>query len=467
LGNAYHSLGNYVKAIEYEQQQLAIALEIKDRQKESKALNNLGATYQSLGNYAKAIEYGQQSLTIAREIKSRQVESEALGNLGLAYQSLGNYAKSIEYIQQSLAISLEIKDRRGEAAAFSTLGIDYLYLGNYAKAIEYGQQSLTIAREIKNRNGEGVSLGNLGVTYRLLGNYAKAIEYGQQWLAIAREIKDPQGEGNALNNIGLALLKVGNPRESEKMLIDGIQVWESMRQMLGSNDANKVSIFEEQARTYRLLQQVRVAQNNPIGALEIAERGRARAFVDLLTQRLSSVSTNPVIATAPDRDQIRQIAKAQNATLVQYSIVYDGFQIQGKQETQESALYIWVIQPTGEITFREVDLKPLWQKHNASLDSLIVGNQEFLAVRSRSSLGSTKREPNFNLGRLHQLRKRDRSPLCSTLKPSRVHKGQKLRSSKKCPKHRLFTSQRMDCWIMCADWQVRSPWLLLALTTAC
>ena len=58
------------------------------------------------------------------------------------------------------------------------------------------------------------------------------------------------------------------------MLIDGIQVWESMRQMLGSNDANKISIFEEQARTYRLLQQVRVAQNNPIAALEIAERGR-------------------------------------------------------------------------------------------------------------------------------------------------------------------------------------------------
>ena len=205
----------------------------------------------------------------------------------------------------------------------------------------------------------------------------------------------------ALNNLGAAFLKAGNPTEAEKMLVNGIQVWESMRQMLGSNDANKVSIFEGQAGTYRTLQQVRVAQNNPIAALEIAERGRARAFVDLLTQRLSSGDANSVISTAPNQDQIRQIAKAQNATLVQYSIIYDDFQIQGKSEPRESALYIWVIQPTGEITFRQVDLKPLWQKHNASLASLIVGNQEFLAVRSRSSLGSTQPQP--DLPTLHQL----------------------------------------------------------------
>ncbi|MEG3849907.1 tetratricopeptide repeat protein, partial [Microcoleus sp. herbarium19] len=403
LGSAYDSLGNYAKAIEYTQQRLVIAREIKDRKEEGAALGNLGNAYINLGNYAKAIEYLQQDLAIAREIKDRKGEGGALGNLGVTYGYLGNYAKAIEYSQQSLAIAREIKDRLGESAALVNLGSAYIKLGNYAKAIEHTQQSLAIAREIKNRESEGEALGNLGVTYGYLGNYAKDIEYTQQYLAIAREMQNRLGEGQALNNLGLAYLKAGNPTEAEKMLIDGIQVWESMRQMLGSNDANKISIFEQQTRTYRTLQQVRVAQNNPNAALEIAERGRARAFVDLLTQRLSSGDGSSVIATAPNQEQIRQIAKAQNATLVQYSIVYDGFQIQGKQETQESAIYIWVIQPTGEITFREVDLKRLWQKHKISLDDLIIDNQKFLAVRSRSSRGSTQPEPNFNLQRLHQL----------------------------------------------------------------
>jgi len=401
LGIAYINLGNYGKAIEYLQQQLAIAREIKDRLAEDTALGNLGAVYINLGNSAKAIEYLQQQLAIARSIKNRYGEGHTLGNLGVAYRSLGNWAKAIEYSQQRLAIARETKDRLGEGNALGNLGNVYQSLGNSDKAIEYLQQTLLIAREIKNRRVEGLTLGNLGAIYRSLGNSAKGIEYAQQQLVIAREIKDRQGEGLALNNLGAAFLKAGNLTEAEKMLVNGIQVWESMRQMLGSNDANKVSIFEGQAGTYRTLQQVRVAQNNPIAALEIAERGRARAFVDLLTERLSTGDANPVIASAPSQEQIRQIAKAQNATLVQYSIIYDEFQIQGKSEARESALYIWVIQPTGEITFRQVDLQPLWQKHNASLASLIIGNQEFLAVRSRSSLGSTQPQP--DLPTLHQL----------------------------------------------------------------
>jgi len=401
LGMAYINLSNYAQAIEYSQQSLAIAREIKHRQNEGTALGNLGMAYINLGNYAQAIEYSQQSLAIAREIKDRLGEGNALGQLGVIYINLGNYAKAIEYSQQSLAIAREIKNRNGEGTGLGKLGLVYINLGNYAKGIEYLQQQLAIAREIKDRLGEGRALGNLGAVYAYVGNYAQAIEYSQQHLAIARELKNRDGEGTALNNLGAAFLKAGNPTEAEKMLMNGIQVWESMRQMLGSNDANKVSIFEEQARTYRTLQQVRVAQNNPNAALEIAERGRARAFVDLLTERLSSGSSNPIINTSPNQDQIRQIAKAQNATLVQYSIIYDTFQIQDKRVGRESALYIWVIQPTGEITFREVDLKPLWQKHKASLADLIIGNQEFLAVRSRSSASFAQPQP--DLPTLHQL----------------------------------------------------------------
>ncbi|MHC5862180.1 CHAT domain-containing protein [Nostoc sp.] len=210
VGVAYLDLGNYAKAIEYEQQHLEIAREIKDRQSEGGALDNLGIAYLYLGNYAKAIEYEQQHLEIAREIKDRQSQGKALGNLGIAYSNLGNYAKAIEYEQQHLEIAREIKDRQGEGKALGSLGNAYLDLGNYAKAIEYEQQWLAIAREIKDCQSEGAALGNLGNAYLDLGNYAKAIEYEQQWLAIAREIKDRQSEGAALGNLGNAYSNLGN-----------------------------------------------------------------------------------------------------------------------------------------------------------------------------------------------------------------------------------------------------------------
>ena len=345
LGIAYLSLGDGAKAIEYTQQLLAIAREIKDRQSEGKALGSLGNAYLSLGDGAKAIDYQQQWLAIAREIKDRQSEGAALGSLGFAYLSLGDYAKGIDYAQQQLAIAREIKDRRSEGNALGSLGFAYLFLGDYAKGIEYTQQSLAIAREIKDRRSEGNALGSLGIAELFLGDYAKAIDYAQQSLAIAREIKDRQSEGMALNNLGFALSQSGNLPAAEKTLLDSIKVLESLR--AGLDAANKVSIFETQTSPYVTLQEVFIAQKKTNDALEIAERGRARAFVELLASRLAPSASVPTTINPPNIQQIQQIAKEQNATLVQYSII------------RNEALYIWVIKPTGEITFRSVDLKSL------------------------------------------------------------------------------------------------------------
>ncbi|HEY9672016.1 MAG TPA: CHAT domain-containing tetratricopeptide repeat protein [Waterburya sp.] len=395
LGNAYFSLGDYAKAIEYQQQHLAIAREIKDRSGEGASLGNLGVAYNSLGDYAKAIDYQQQCLAIARQIKDRLGEGQSLGNLGGAYFSLGDYAKAIEYQQQHLAIARQIKDRLGEGQSLGNLGLAYDSLGDYAKAIDYQQQSLAIARQIKDRQGEGNALGNLGNAYHKLGDYAKAIEYQQQYLAIAREIGDKDGEGLALNNLGATLQKSGNLTQAETTLRAGIETWESQRERLGNNDAYKVSIFEEQARTYRTLQQVLIAQNNPNAALLIAERGRARAFVELLRRRKATTSdsgNSPI--TPPTIEQLQQIAKEHSATLVEYSIIYDDFKIKGKEESHESELYIWVISPTGVVTFRSSDLKPLWQKQNTTLADLVFTSRDSLGVRDTPIIGIVPR-PGF------------------------------------------------------------------------
>ncbi|WP_306415015.1 MULTISPECIES: CHAT domain-containing protein [unclassified Calothrix] len=378
LGVAYHALGDYPKAIEYIQQRLAIAREIKDRLGEGNALGNLGIAYHALGDYPKAIEYQQQHLAIAIEIKDRLGESQALGNLGNAYFSLRDYPKAIEYHSESLAIAIEIKDRLGEGQSLGSLGLAYHALGDYPKAIEYYQQTLAIAKEIKDRLGEGKALGNFGSAYYSLGDYPKAIEYHQQHLAIAKEIQDRLGEGQSLNNLGYIFYKQGNLAAAEKTLYEGIKVYESLRDKKLA-DTNKVSLFDIQSNTYRTLQQVLIAQNKTDAALEIAERGRARAFVELLASRLSTNNKQADKSPqAPTIAEIKQIAKQQNATLVQYSIIIDEFKVAAKQQVKESDLYIWVVKPTGEVTFRKVDLKTLWQKDNTTLDKLV--NQSRLGI---------------------------------------------------------------------------------------
>jgi tetratricopeptide (TPR) repeat protein len=215
LGNAYSSLGDEQKAIEYHNQALAISRKIRNKKIEGAALGNLGLAYYHLGNVSEAIEYYNQALAISREMGDKKSEAVALGNLGLAfYSELGDAGKAIEYHDQALAISREIGYKENEGEALCNLGNAYSSLGEVRKAIEYHNQALAISREIGNKRGETSSLGNLGDAYSSLGEVRKAIEYYNQALAISREIGNKRGETSSLGNLGDAYSSLGEVRKA-------------------------------------------------------------------------------------------------------------------------------------------------------------------------------------------------------------------------------------------------------------
>lgn len=151
----------------------------------------------------------------------------------------------------------------------------------------FSHNSQVLAQTPDARKAEAARLFQQGNQQFSISQFEAALQSWQQALTIYREIKDRQGEGQSLGNLGFTLFKSGNLTEAERTLRTGIEVLESQRARLGNNDAYKISIFEQQARTYRTLQKVLIAQNKTNDALEIAEGGRARAFVDLLATRLS------------------------------------------------------------------------------------------------------------------------------------------------------------------------------------
>lgn len=382
LGIAYRNLGYYAEAIDCAQKCLTIKEQRQDFQGVFGALESIGLAYSFLGEYDQAIEYYENSLEFANYLQDPRNKVKTLNNTGMVYSAKGDFTKAKDYQQQSLNLAQQNQDPIGKGRSLGNLGNISQHLGDYAQAINYQQQYLDLARIYKDRQGEGNALGGLGLSYYYQEEYTQALNYTLKSLEIAREIKDLGAEGNALNNLGGIHFKFGNLGEAEKFLCTAMQAWESIRARLGDNDAYKVSVFEEQARTYRLLQKVLIAQNKITEALEVAERGRARAFVELLASRLSPSQNSESTIASPTLQQIKQIAKAQNATLVEYSILGDEFKVQGKPGFADSELYIWVIKPTGEVAFRNVDLKPLWQTNN-TLEYLVRLTRDSLGVRGR------------------------------------------------------------------------------------
>jgi CHAT domain-containing protein len=154
-------------------------------------------------------------------------------------------------------------------------------------------------------------------------------------------------------------------------LLAAVEAQESLR--FGLTDADKLELLETQTSNYRVLQLALIAQNQMNAALVTSERGRNRAFIEQLAQRLEPQSAEALVTqNIPSLEQLKAIATTQKTTLVEYSLVSDR-----QLETPDGQLYIWVVKPTGEIQFHQTDLSTL----NIPLKDLVVNARESIGVR--------------------------------------------------------------------------------------
>ncbi len=261
--------------------------------------------------------------------------------------------------------------QKAQADSFLQLGEQQLNRREFKEAAESFQQALKISRELQENDWVNRAEIGLAKASLLMGDYPQAIRLFSQILP--RERANGYRAETILSNLGLALFLSGQTQAAEPFLKEAIVGWESIR-ALDNDDINKITLFEQQAHTYRLLQKVLVAQRKTDAALELAEASRARALVEQLVQSKGNLKS-------PNIEQIKQIAKAHNTTLVEYSIVGNEIRVLGDEPEEQTDVLIWVIKPNGEVIFRQVSLQ---QRQGNYLSRLIIKTrEEAIGVRGR------------------------------------------------------------------------------------
>lgn len=74
--------------------------EIENKYSEGDTYGALGNAYHSLGNFKRAIEFHRQALNIAKENGAKDLEARAHGNLGAVYNSRGDFERAMEFYQK-------------------------------------------------------------------------------------------------------------------------------------------------------------------------------------------------------------------------------------------------------------------------------------------------------------------------------------------------------------------------------
>ncbi|BAY61706.1 TPR repeat-containing protein [Calothrix brevissima NIES-22] len=387
FGNIYLELGQYATALEKYNQALGIIETSGNPASKANILQKIAGLYTKLGQYEKALDLNSQALNIYSKIDSKSGMVNIFNNIGRIYEQIGKYEEALKLYQNALNILNVTGANPAKARTFNNIGSAYWNLRQYDQALNYYQQALVIRQESGIKEGQAKTLNNIALVYYNQGKYTQALNYYQQALVIARQLKDQESEAITLTNIGEVYNALGNYSDAETNLFSAIEVWNKLRLIL--KDDEKISLFERQTFTYLLLQQVLIAQNKINIALEVSEQARARAFVELLASRISGNIANQQLIKPPNFEKIKQIAKSQNATLVEYSIL------------GESNLYIWVVKPTGEVGFKQEDLKSL----NTPLAQLVNKTRIAIGAGGRGIFSEVKDTDaqKQNLQKLHEV----------------------------------------------------------------
>lgn len=276
------------------------------------------------------------------------MEAEALSNLGTVYQQMGEYTTALRYHQQDLEMAEQLNLPTLQSRACGNLGAVHEALGNFEQAVRYQEQHLSIAASTNDQLAKTLAYSSLGRVHQLLGNKSQAIAYLTQGLCIAEALGRRDEEARIRNRLGLALWSDGDLEGAQKQLEAATHLLEVIRREARNSPDYKLSLFELQTSSYQVLQRVLVGLNRQEEALVMAERGRNRAFVDLLLERQGLVSGNKNRQwdeSAPaSLEQIKEIVNRQRASVLYYSVAA-GF------------LYAWLIVPTkGVVKFHAASL---------------------------------------------------------------------------------------------------------------
>lgn len=300
------------------EQGLPLARAGGDRQTEAFILQRWGDTLFSQGRYAEAAEKLGAALTQFTELGLDRAVGGVLLSLGRVHRAHGKHQQSLEAYQRALTLIEASGDLTMVVGALNSISVAYYRLGDADRELEYARRALEVARKTGAPRLIRRQMLELGTIYRLRGDFRNAVAVIEEaiaaggetddipWRHLAsayNELKDPRAletadkavAGNrrrlpeflpeALRARAIIRKDLGLLQGALDDVEEGLAIIEQQRRGALASDAMKQGFSEQNQNLYALAVEVLTAMGRHGQAVEIAERARGRAFVDLMASR--------------------------------------------------------------------------------------------------------------------------------------------------------------------------------------
>lgn len=184
----------------------------------------IGHLYQDLGNYRKALDFQEQALELLRGEQAPARLALLLVRTGASNYQLGRYDQAHACYRQAYDLYTGMDYQPGIADALSGMGIVAYYRKQYADAVTYNRQAEEIDRRLGNKIALVRHAANLGLVLQARGDRTEALAAYRRALAINAEIGSDQFASLLCTGIGSLLLDQGESEEARDWLEKAIRI---------------------------------------------------------------------------------------------------------------------------------------------------------------------------------------------------------------------------------------------------
>jgi len=321
---------------------LVLARQDHDKDREGNFLHQLADLRYAQGNYTAALEVLSEAQLCFQQAGDQLEVGRALNSRARLYKAHGLYALAISTNTQALKIQRDIGDQTGILQSLTAIGDSYGLMGDEKHSLVEYEQALAIARKAQsprlisfvrgNVAGEQIKLGQdrqaAQTLKELVKDNADPFDLTLRYAQLSEADDDLGDFGDALNAANAALLKIPNIATSEQRVIGlyfraraeaglgqvnhalsdihaCLAMLEHIRSELVPNDSMKLQFGDVYKGVYDYGIELNYKNGDMKQALEIAEEGQARAFVDLLSSRHIALKSNEQVAFSDTRKQTR------------------------------------------------------------------------------------------------------------------------------------------------------------------
>ena len=352
LAGVYSELGDTVTAAEMLKRLIEDSGDAFSPNLRRRQLNGYAKNLRYLGRPQAAITFYQEALTLARSLGDQSEVDRVLNNLAVVYSDLGAPHQALPILEQLFQRHGGDGDLRA-LLSINNYGGALIDAGQYGDAASLLDEGITLANRLNNaeqlttaqrlraelalregdpdlglslaaravdaaaRAGDGTgfkarALLTLGRAHIDAGAAPPAIEAAEAALELWREAGNPYGEVTALATLGRARYVSGETAAARIVALEAIERIERLRTSVASSDL-RASYQSGVAEVYETAILCLVDTGDTDGALELAERFRARTLIDALsTEDGSSTVDAPPELLAERAELISRINRAED-----------------------------------------------------------------------------------------------------------------------------------------------------------